>query len=448
MRVSPSRPNSPSAVAIVGGGLAGAMMAIYLGRRGWPVTVYERHADPRRQLVPGPSMNLGLSRRGIHSLEDVGLLDQVMAELVIPMYGRMIHGPNGQLRFQSYGGETEAIYALKRTELNVALIDFADRFDNVEFAFGHRLLKVDKRARTLRFLRSEGGKMTVGYDLLVGADGVFSAVRHWLQRGERADFVQEYLSWGWKELTIPPAPDGRHRLEKNAFHLWPRGAGMLFAHPNSDGSFTCSLVLPYEGPVSFASLREAVAIRRFFSRQYADVAELVPDLVEQFQNRPVISLMGIRTTMWHFKGDIVLIGDACHAVVPFYAQGMNAAFEDCRVLDDCLAADGNDRVAALARYQALRRRHTDALNLMSRQNFSELRDRVRSPALRLRKQLDAALGALSGNRWRPLHDIVTHTLMPYADAAAKARRQDRFVRWGLAGGSALAALAALHRWRR
>jgi kynurenine 3-monooxygenase len=439
--------NSTS-ITIVGAGLGGAALAIYLGRRGFPVEVYDLRNDPRDGTFIGPSMNLGLSRRGLVALERLGLAGPVL-DRAIPMRGRVVHQQDGEMSFQPYGGRAEhVINAIQRRDINVALIAAADALDNVRFRFGQRCLEVDKAARTAVFRDERTLSLeSVGYDVLIGADGVFSAVRAWMQRGERADYLQEFLDWGWKELRIPAGPGGSYPFERNAFHLWPRGHSLLFAHPNLDGSFTCSFVLPFEGEPSFSSLATDDAVLRFFAREFPDIFPLVPDLAEQFRRNAVVNLVTTRTSMWHYEGSIALLGDAAHAVVPFYAQGMNAALEDCAVLDDCIERHPGDWQGAFSEYQALRRQHTNALADLSKQNFLELSDRVRSPLLRARRFVDIGLSRLLDDRWTTLHARVTNTCTPYADAVEMARRQDRILGW--AGGAlALAAVYGLTRLLR
>lgn len=436
-------------ITIVGAGLGGAALAIYLGRRGFPVEVYDLRADPRSGTFTGPSMNLGLSRRGIAALEPLGLAGTVVSK-AIPMRGRVVHGPEGELSFQPYGGRPEhGINAIQRRDINLALIEAADALPNVRFLFGRRCLEVDKAGRRAVFLDEQTGRQeAVEYDVLIGADGVFSAVRHWMQRGERADYRQEFLDWGWKELRIPPGPGGSFRFEKNAFHLWPRGHSLLFAHPNADGSFTCSFVLPFAGEPGFDTLASDEAVLGFFSREFPDIVPLVPDLAEQFRRNPIVKLVTTQTSQWHYQGSIALLGDAAHAVVPFYAQGMNAALEDCAVLDECVARHGDDWEGAFSEYQALRRQHTDALAELSKQNFLELSDRVRSPLLRARRWVDTGLSRLLEDRWMTLHSRVTNTCTPYADAVALARRQDRILGWAGAGLALLAAFGVGRLLRR
>jgi kynurenine 3-monooxygenase len=429
---------------VVGAGLGGAMMAIYLARRGFDVRVFERRPDLRRASVRGPSMNLGLSRRGIAALERVGLADDVL-RLAIPMTGRVVHGLGGGVAYQPYGRNGhEVIHAAKRNDINAVLLDAAEASGVVRLRFCRRCVHLDRDSGEARFHDEASGEETVeAADFWVGADGLSSGVRRALQRGLHADYQQEYLDWGWKELTIPPGPGGSCRLERNAFHLWPRGGCMNFAHPNQDGSFTCSLVLPLQGERSLASLDEPGKVHAFFTATFPDLVPLIPDLERQFLANPVVPLATIRTSLWHYRDRVVLLGDSAHAVVPFYAQGMNAAFEDCAVLDDCLERHGADLAAAFAAYQALRKRHTDALADMSKQNFVELRDRVRSPRLRARRKLDILLNRWLGEAWAPLHARVTNTLIPYADALELERRQDRILLWTGVGAAGLLAMLGI-----
>jgi len=424
---------------VVGAGLGGSMMALYLARRGYKVTVIDRRRDPRLEEISETSMNLGLSRRGIESLRRVGLAEEAL-QLVIPMSGRVIHDLQGRLTHQSYGnGGSEVINAIRRGDINALLVRAAAALPQVTFAFQTRVLSLDPKGPSLE-LRDEvrGEERREEFDFIVGADGLFSTVRQSIHRGERADYAQEFLDWGWKELTVPAGPDGASRMEREAFHLWPRGGSLLFAHPNKDGSFTCSLVLPFQGPRSFAALSRPGAVSELFSALFPDLLPVIPDLEEQFARRSIINLATTRTSPWNYRDKVVLLGDAAHAVVPFYAQGMNAAFEDCAVLDDCLGRHPEDLEGAFAEYQAIRKPNTDALAEMSKQNFLELRDSVRSPLQRARKALDLFLHRLLGEAWMPLHARVTHTCVPYARAVEMTRRQT-----GILVSLGVAAVAAL-----
>jgi kynurenine 3-monooxygenase len=438
---------APSKVraGVVGAGLGGAMVSLYLARLGYEVEVHERRPDIRKSDSPGPSMNLGLSLRGIEALQRVGLAERVLA-LSIPMAGRMVHDLRGGTRFEPYGRDrTQVIHAIKRNDINAVLLDAAASYGNLGLRFERRCLRLDRESGTAIFRHEATGEETQDRaDFWVGADGLFSPVRWSMQRGLRADYCQEYLDWGWKELRIPPGREGRFQLAPNVFHLWPRGGCMLFAHPNLDGSFTCSFVLPFSGAKSFETLSDPDRVLTFFAETFPDIVSLVPDLGEQFLARPIVPLATIRTSPWFYADRVVLLGDSAHAVVPFYAQGMNAAFEDCAVLSACLARHRGERAAAFQEYQTLRQRNTDALAEISKQNFLELRDKVRSPWLRTRRRLDLLLSKLLADRWSSLHAAVTNSSIPYAEALERARRQDHALAW-TGAGLALVGLAALLR---
>ena len=405
---------------MVGAGMAGAFLALALGRQGHTVTVYERRPDPRVNAVHTTSMNLGLSERGLKALERLGLRQEISRH-VSPMRGRLVHNQDRSLRFWTYGDG--GILAIQRHDLGVQLIEAATRSANVRFVFDTRCVGVDKDRPAADFVSESGQAFTVTPDVIVGADGAFSVVRKHMQRDERADFHQEFLDWGWRELHIPAGPDGRHRMGDDVFHLWPRGETMMFAHPNLDGSFTCSCVLPFQGPRSFDSLRTADDVESLFRELFPDVLDLVPDVGKVFLDQPTFKLVTTRTSPWHHDGKVVLIGDACHAVYPFLAQGMNAAFEDGLELADSFAALPGSPRDAVERFYQRRKPNTDALAEMSRQNFAELRDTVRSPGVRLEKACDVVLEKVLRHRWMPLHAMITNTTMPYAEARARAHRQ-------------------------
>ncbi|HKB36848.1 MAG TPA: FAD-dependent monooxygenase, partial [Gemmataceae bacterium] len=252
----------------------------------------------------------------------------------------------------------------------------------------------------------------------------------------------DYLSHGYKELTIPPGPGGTHRMVKHALHIWPRHSFMMIALHNPDGSFTCTLFYPFDGPASFASLRTREDVNRFFGEQFPDAVPLMPDLADEFFAHPTVPLVTIRCSPWHHEDRVVLVGDACHAVVPFLGQGMNAAFEDCTVLHNCLMEKATDREAAFAAYEAARKEHTDTLADLAVYNFLEMRDKVGSRLFLLRKKWEILLHKLLGGWYVPLYTLVSFTRTPYADALRRARRQDRIVR-GVLVGLALLLLTAL-----
>lgn len=424
-------------IAIVGGGLAGSLLALALARQGHGVDLYERRPDPRRQQAgAGRSINLGLSKRGMQGLRMVGLLDDVLARSVV-MSGRVIHAPDGSTRYQAYGKDAgEVLHSIDRNELNHVLLDRAQQHPQVRLHFEHRLVRADKAARRLEF-DTPGGTVVAHPLWVAGADGAFSAMRRELQHGERADYHQEYLEWGYKELTLAARPDGSSAIELTALHVWPRSHCLFVSHPNLDGSHTLTLFLPFEGEESFATVRTPEQVSALFAKYFPDLLPLLPGLLDQWERHPTGSLITTRTAPWRFGDWAVLLGDACHAVYPFYGQGMNSAFEDCCVLMAALADHPRDLAAAFGRYEQLRRPHTDVLAELSKANFVELRQKVQSPWFIARKRLDLALNRLWPRRWLPLYTMIAHSTMPYGEALARSHRQERLLRATLAGIAAL-----------
>jgi kynurenine 3-monooxygenase len=436
---------------VVGAGLAGSLVALLLAERGFNVDVYERRADPRGPdaVDDGRSINLGMSKRALNALKRVGLLDEALRHSV-PMRGRIIHQPDGTLRTQAYGTQRdETLHAVRRRDLNAMLVEAAERHPAVRFHFGTRLTDLAPTPSPVmaRFETVGGQALEATAAVVIGADGAFSTVRRCLHRGIRAQYRQDFLEWGHKELTIAAAADGSPRLTLNALHIWPRPDAMIVAHPNQDNSLTATLFLAHEGPVSFASLHSPDAVHGFFAARFPDLLELAPDLLKDFTATPVGELVTIRTAPWH-HGGVVLIGDAAHPVYPFYGQGMNAALEDCLLLDACLEQDQPKE--AFARFQEVRKRHTDALADLSEQNFVEFRDGMRSPWRRANWRAELALNRVLGRRWMPLYSMVSHSDMPYADAVDRSRRQERVLTWSTLGlvGGVLAGRAALAAARR
>lgn len=423
-----SAPETP-AFTIVGSGLAGALMACYLARAGHRVDVYEKRSDPRGGTTDhGRSINLALSVRGLHALGEVGLAEEVLDSAII-MRGRMIHSPTGQLSFQPYGkDDSEALYSVSRAGLNRLLVEAAARFPSVRLFFNQKCTGVDHIHGDVELVDEVShSRRREAATVVIAADGAYSAVRGHLQRQEGFDYQQQYLSHGYKELTIPAGAAGAFRLDKHALHIWPRGNFMMIALPNQDGSFTVTLFWPLEGPHSFAALKTEEAVHDFFRAHFADAVPLIPNLAAEFLHHPIGALVTIRCRPWH-AGRVVLLGDACHAVVPFLGQGMNAAFEDCTVLSDCLARHATDRPEAFAEYERRRKVHLDTLADLCIDNFIEMRDRVGAPLFRLRKKLAVTLHRLFPRWYLPLYTMIEFTRIPYADALRRARQQDRVVR--------------------
>lgn len=414
---------------LIGSGLAGSLLAAYLGRRGYEVDLYEKRPDPRAgNFVGGRSINLALSTRGIHALQQIGLADEVLKH-AIPMRGRMIHDRSGKLHFVPYDRDpSKCINSIGRAALNSVAVAAAERFPSVRTHYNHPCVDADLDRPAARLLDPQtGNTVEVTGDILIGVDGAFSAVRRAMQRLDRFDFSQHYLPHGYKELTIPPAADGSWRMEKNALHIWPRKSFMMIALPNPDGSFTCTLFWPFEGEASFASVTTDEAVGRFFEEEFPDAVPLMPSLTEDFRANPTGSLVTIRCGPWHLGGKVALLGDAAHAVVPFYGQGMNAAFEDCAVLDECIERLSPNWERVFAKYYRLRKVNTDALAELAVANFVEMRDKTASRWFRAKKKLDHGLEALLPGVYLPLYAMVTFSRIPYARAQRRAALQDRVV---------------------
>jgi kynurenine 3-monooxygenase len=413
---------------LIGSGLAGGLLAAYFGRRGNDVDLYERRGDPREgSMLEGRSINLALSTRGIHALEQIGIADEVLRH-AIPMRGRMIHDKSGELHFSPYDVDPKnCINSIGRAALNTTVIEAAQRSPKVRVHFNHKCTGVDLD-EAVAHLETQTGCVSVGGDAVIGVDGAFSAVRQsMLRKIDNFQYDESYLAHGYKELTIPPGPDGSWRMEKNALHIWPRKSFMMIALPNPDGSFTCTLFWEFEGPRSFATMKTDDDVRRFFDDEFPDAVPLMPSLLEDFRENPTGSLITIRCAPWFYRDKVCLVGDAAHAVVPFYGQGMNAAFEDCVVLDECLAAFPQDRQRAFAEYFQRRKENADALADLALQNFIEMRDKTASKTFRAKKKLDHFLEAALPDIYLPLYTMVTFTRIPYATAARRAYLQDRIV---------------------
>jgi kynurenine 3-monooxygenase len=423
-------------VAVVGAGLAGCLLACYLSRRGLPVVLYERRGDPRSGVTErGRSINLAISERGLDALRRIGLDDQVMAH-ALPMPGRMIHPVEGPLDFQPYSADgRHAINSISRGALNNALLDAALSGPSVEVRFDHRLVGLDPATGEMTFETPEGKAATTA-TVVIGADGAGSAVRGQLLAAGALEESLDFLDYGYKELTIPPAA-GEFALDPGALHIWPRGTSMMIALPNPDRSFTCTLFWPNGGTSSFASLSSPAAIERHFRTHYPDVVGLAPTLVDDYQHNPIGLLGTVRATPWQAAGRVGLIGDAAHAIVPFYGQGANCAFEDVVELDQCLDDTGGDWARALPLFEERRRDNAEAIAQLALANFVEMRDKVASPVFKLRKKIEHALERALPNQYMSQYELVSVTTVPYADV----RRRVRLQQWVL-GGTA-GALAAL-----
>jgi len=414
-----------SKFVLIGSGLAGGLLAAYLGRREYNVVLYERRADPREgNTVSGRSINLAISTRGIHALEQIGIADEALRH-AIPMRGRMIHDKSGELHFTPYDVDPKkCINSIGRAALNTTVIEAAQRYPNVRVHFNQKCTDIDLDHAVAHFETANAPAAARG-DVVIGVDGAFSVVRKSMQMQiDGFEYDESYLAHGYKELTIPPGADGSWQMEKNALHIWPRKSFMMIALPNPDGSFTCTLFWEFEGPRSFATTKTDDNVRRFFNEEFPDAVPLMPTLLEDFRQNPTGSLVTIRCAPWYYRDKVCLVGDAAHAVVPFYGQGMNAAFEDCVVLDECLEKFPDNRERAFAEYFERRKENADALADLAIGNFIEMRDKTASRTFRAKKKLDHFLEATLRGIYLPLYTMVTFTRIPYATAARRARLPD------------------------
>jgi kynurenine 3-monooxygenase len=415
-------------ITLVGAGLTGPLLAISLALRGFPVQIFERRPDMRRtRASAGRSINLAVSTRGIHALRGAGLWD-LMSRIIIPMKGRMMHSLSGELTFQPYGkDDTEVINSISRADLNVALMNAAEA-EGVTIHFNERCIGMDWNTRAARFRNEESGRETlVDSEIVIGTDGSASALRQDMQKRGSLNFSQEVLDYGYKELTIAPGSGGKHVLEPHALHIWPRGAYMLIALPNIDGTFACILFLPREGPESFATLDTGEKAQRFFQERFADAVPLLPQLQENYAANPVGSMVTIKCAPWHVDGKVLLLGDAAHAIVPFFGQGMNCAFEDCSVFLELLDQYGPGWPKLFQEFEHARKHNTDAIADMALENFIEMRDRVADPRFLFRKKVEQALEAKYPRRFVPKYAMVTFHRVPYSVALTRGTIQDRLL---------------------
>jgi kynurenine 3-monooxygenase len=428
-------------ITLVGGGLAGSLLALMLSRRGVLVTVFERRADQRtEQVEEGRSINLALSARGIHALSQVGLADEVLAR-AIPMRGRFIHPVSGATSLIPYGRTAdEVIHSVGRRGLNAQLLDALAREPNARVHFQHRVTAYDPRARALA-VRDEatGREFTAPAPVVIGTDGAASAVRLALMQHTRMNYAQDFLEHGYKELTIPPAADGGFRIEPNALHIWPRGGFMMIALPNLDRSFTCTLFLRHE---TFAPLAASHARNEFFATHFPDAIPLLPNLDDEFTDNPTGGLITVRCGPWHLGGQALLLGDAAHAIVPFFGQGMNCAFEDCEALAQLFDMHAGDWADVFPRFFAARKPNTDAIAQLALDNFIEMRDTSADPHFALKRQLEHKLEALFPGRFLSKYAMVSFHRVPYTEALARGRTQDRILMEACARATSLAELNA------
>lgn len=417
---------TPKNIAITGSGLVGSLLAIYLKKLGHQVTVFDRRPDIRTITFSGRSINLAMSNRGWKALGEVGLEEEIK-KIGIPLDKRAMHLPDQEVYFQKYGKEGEAIWSISRGVLNKKMIDLAEAA-GAEFRFNEKVWDVDLPTARLYTGESERGEWKeYGYDLVFGCDGAFSRIRHKMQRNSRFDYSQDFIDVGYKELTIPPNPDGTHKLDKHSFHIWPRGHFMLIAMPNLDGSFTCTLFLPFEGEVSFESLETREKAKKFFSTYFPAVMQDIENLLGDFFTNPTSALVTMKCYPWTYSGKVALVGDAAHAVVPFYGQGMNAGFEDIYYLNRLIREAGDDWETIFKRYQEARKPNADAIAELSYRNFVEMSRKTADPAFLLQKKIEKRFATAHPDLWIPAYSRVTFSDRPYTEALALGDFQERIM---------------------
>ena len=413
-------------ITIIGAGLSGTLLAICLAQKGFNVTVYERRADMRLEHIPaGRSINLALSSRGIHALKQIGL-EQQMVAIALPMHERCIHTIGNAPVHAAYSGrQGEYINSISRSELNIALLNEANKYSNITIHFNHTCTQVQVAAGIATFTHNHT-TITASNSIIIGTDGAGSALRNAFEvQVPGFTHTQDILPHGYKELNIPPLPNGDFALSKSALHIWPRGSYMCIALPNPSGDFTVTLFLSKQDSTpSFEQLSNPEAITQFFTTQFPEIAQHIPNLVEQYLANPVGQLGTLLCAPYHYKGQCLLLGDAAHAIVPFYGQGMNCSFEDVMVLSQLINDYGTDFTTIFELYTSLRKPNCDAIAQLAIDNFYEMRDATANPTFQLKRQVETKLEQLYPNYYSKYSMVTFRHNVPYNVARDKGRAQD------------------------
>ena len=415
-------------IAVVGAGLVGSLQAILLAKKGYKVEVFERRPDLRKaNLIAGKSINLALSDRGWKALELAGIAEDIKA-ISIPMYKRCMHAVDGTLSYQAYGKEDQAIYSVSRGGLNQKLMNLASDYSNIEYFFNRKCQDLDLKTNTLTFNNSESKEQeNRKFDKIFATDGAFSAVRMRMQKSIFFDYSQKYLDHGYKELVIPANEDGTHKLDKNCLHIWPRGEFMMIALANLDGSFTCTLFFPMFGETSFDSLKTREQVSDFFNEIFADAVPLMPTLLDDYFENPTSTLIMVRCNPWNYQDDVLLLGDAAHAIVPFYGQGMNCGFEDCTVFNEMYDEANGNWDGLLSKFSNQRVPDGNAILDLALNNYVEMRDLTADPEFLLQKKIEAKFSKLHPELWLPLYSQVTFSNIRYSDALKNGEAQNKLM---------------------
>jgi len=417
-------------VIIVGAGLVGSLWAVYLSKAGYKVTIYERRPDIRKaDISAGKSINLALSTRGWKALDAVGVGDEIR-KIAIPMYGRTMHDMEGNLTYQPYGEEGQAIYSVSRGGVNAKMMDIAEEYGNATIHYNEECTNVDLKNGIVYLKNADTGKLSEAKaDLIFGADGAFSAVRYnAMQPTNRFNFSQTYVADGYREILLPASNNGEYLLDKNSLHIWPRGRFMLIALANEDGSFTCTLFMPFDGDKNaFDNLDSKEKVDDFFKTTFPDFYEMMPNIADAWEDHPLSSLALMRCEPWAI-GKAALMGDAAHATVPFYGQGMNAGFEDCTVLSDLMKKHNENWDLVFEEYNKTRKADGDAVQDLSLHNYYVMRDYVADPKFLLQKKIEAHFSKNHPDKWMPLYSQVSFSHIPYSEALKVGTKQDNIMK--------------------
>lgn len=415
-------------VGIVGSGLVGSLQAILMAKKGYDVTVFEHRPDLRKaKLLAGKSINLALSDRGWRALKAAGI-DGDIREIAVPMYKRCMHAVDGSLSYQPYGKEGQAIYSVPRGGLNQKLMNLADKYPSIKYNFNRKCTDVELNTNTLVFDNEETKKEEKhSFDKIFATDGAYSAVRLRLQKTVMFDYSQKYLEHGYKELIIPADADGTHKLDKNCLHIWPRGEFMMIALANFDGSFTCTLFFPMVGEKSFETINTREKVSAFFNETFTDAVPLMPTLLDDYFDNPTSALMMVRCSPWNFEDKILLLGDAAHATVPFYGQGMNCGFEDCMIFQEMLESANDNWEGLFTAYSKERVKDGNAIIDLSLMNYIEMRDLTGNKEFLLRKKIEAKFSDLYPDKWIPLYSQVTFSNIRYNKVIENGRVQNEIM---------------------
>ena len=414
---------------MIGAGLTGPLLATYLAQKGYSVEIFERRPDMRKESISaGRSINLALSARGNHALKEVGLYDKIKPN-TIPMKGRMIHDLNGNTHLQPYGQkENEVIFSVSRAQLNMDLMTLAEETGKVTIRFNHQLLSADLEQNKLLFQLSNSlEEIELSFNRVIGCDGSASILRKSIVEKADIQYVKKPLGHGYKELTIPPLKSGKFRIEPNALHIWPRGNHMLIALPNNDCSFTCTLFFPMTGTKSFETVKTKKDILDLFQSQFHDAIKLIPNLVEDFQKNSTGDLASVYCKPWHLGDKALLIGDAAHAVVPFFGQGMNASFQDCSTLAKLMGQNKNDWKTIFNTFSSVQVENGHAIADMAIENYLEMRDHVNDTEYKKRRNVELKLERMFPGQFIPRYSMVSFHQIPYAEVYQRGGKQFKII---------------------